>query len=92
LKERTKISREVWTTLHQECNLRNLDGWATYLTKVIQDAADIFVPRARQHIQSKPRWNETIDTARDIMKTRVQKLKDERTTTKQNQFNATRNN
>jgi hypothetical protein len=52
LKERTEISREVWITLHQECNLRNLDASTTYLIKVIQEAADIFVLRTRQCKQS----------------------------------------
>jgi hypothetical protein len=54
LKERTEISRDVWMTLHRECNLRNLDASATYLTKLIQEAADIFVPRNRQSMRSKP--------------------------------------
>jgi hypothetical protein len=63
LKERTEISREVWMILHRECNLRNLDTSARYLTTLIQEAADIFVPRIRQCIRSKPWWNETMDTA-----------------------------
>ena len=91
LKERTEISRDVWTTLHRECNLRNLDSSASYLTKIIQEAADIFVPRTRQCMRSKPWWNETIDTAREIMKSRLREWKADRTTPKRNQFNATRN-
>jgi hypothetical protein len=87
LKERTEISSEVWTTLHRECNLRNLDASAIYLIKVIQEAADIFVPRTRQCMRSKPWWNETIDTAREIMKTRLWEWKADRTTPKRNQFN-----
>jgi hypothetical protein len=82
----------VWTTLHQECNLRNLAPSAIYLTKLIQEAADIHVPRTRQCMRSKSWWNETIDTAREIMKTRLREWKEERTTAQRNQFNATRNN
>jgi hypothetical protein len=92
LKERTEISRDMWMTLHQECNLRKLDASATYLTKLIPEEADIFVPRIRQCMTSKPWWNETIDTAREIMNTRLREWKADRTTTKQNQFNATCNN
>jgi hypothetical protein len=92
LKERTEISRDMWKTLHRECNLRNLDASATYLKKVIQEAADIIVPRTRQCMRSKPWWNKTIDTAREIMKTRLREWKADRTTPKGNQFNATRNN
>jgi hypothetical protein len=43
-------------------------------------------------MRSKPWWNETIDTAREIMKTRLPEWKADRTTPKRNQFNATRNN
>jgi hypothetical protein len=84
LKERTEISRDVWTTLHQECNLRNLDASATYLTTLIQEAADIFVPRTRQCMWCKPWWNETIDTAREIIKTRLREWKADRTTPERN--------
>jgi hypothetical protein len=50
------------------------------------------VPRTRQCIRSKPWWNETIDTAREIMKTRLREWKADSTTPKRNQFNGTRNN
>jgi hypothetical protein len=75
LTERSEISRDVWTTLHRECNLRNLDASTSCLTKIIQEAADIFVPRTRQCMRSKRWWNETIDTAREIMKTRLREWK-----------------
>jgi hypothetical protein len=84
LKESTEIRRDVWTTLHRECNQRNLDDSATHLMKLIQDVADIHILRTRQCMWFKRWWNETIDTAREIMKTRLWEWKADRTTRKSN--------
>jgi hypothetical protein len=50
-----------------------MDAFATYLRKLIQEAAVIFVSKTRQYMLSEPKWNEIIDMVRKIMKTRLQK-------------------
>jgi hypothetical protein len=87
LKESKEISRDLSTTLHRVCNLRNLDASATYLIKLIQETAEIHIPRTRQCIWSKLWCHKTIETGRELMKTRLREWKGERRTPKRNQFN-----
>jgi hypothetical protein len=75
-----------------EVQPKNLDPSAIYLTKLSQQAADIFVPRTRQCMRSKYWSNETIDTARELIKRQLQEWKGDRTTPKRNQFKATQHN
>jgi hypothetical protein len=48
LKETTKISKDVWMILHWQCNLRIQGASATYLTRLMLEAAEFYVHRTRQ--------------------------------------------
>ena len=91
LKETSEATKDVWTQLHEHCSKANLESSAVYLTRIIQTAAALHVPRRIRNVRSKPWWSKEIDEKRKIMHSRWREWKETRSTPSRNKFNATRN-
>src|SRR5437588_172648 len=86
-----RVSKEVWTQLHECGGYENLESSAVYLTRMIQTATALHVPPKKTTVRSKPWWSQEIDEKRKIMHHRWREWKETRTTPARNQFNAVRN-
>jgi hypothetical protein len=91
LLETTEATKEIWKQLHEQGGKENLENSAIYLTRLIQSAAAIHVPKRTTTVRSKPWWSQEIDQKRKVMNGRWREWKATRTTPARNQFNAVRN-